>query len=247
VGVIQNFSRLTVSVKAAADRTVYQDSTLTDGTTASNADRDLNQYAGIARIGYELNPGLKPFVEVQQDTRVYDDQFDVSGLQRDSNGTSVKVGGTLNLFGSLTGEMAIGYLERTYKDPTLPDISGMTADGALTWQATALTTAKLTAASAVAESTIPGVSGAFSRDVNIEVDHALRLWLIATGTVGYGRDEYVGIPRDDNRYFASVGLTYKLNRSMQLKGQVRQDWLTSTATGVAYDATSFLLTLRLQR
>ncbi len=47
--------------------------------------------------------------------------------------------------------------------------------------------------------------------------------------------------RQDNRYFASAGLTYKLNRELQLKGTVRQDWLTSNVTGVAYDATSFLV------
>ena len=65
--------------------------------------------------------------------------------------------------------------------------------------------------------------------------------------VGYGRDEYYGLARDDTRYFASAGLTYKLNRTMQIKGVLRHDWLNSTATGVAYNATSFLIGLRLQR
>ena len=31
--------------------------------------------------------------------------------------------------------------------------------------------------------------------------------------------------RLDNRYFASVGMTYKLNRDIWLKTEVRQDWL----------------------
>jgi hypothetical protein len=34
---------------------------------------------------------------------------------------------------------------------------------------------------------------------------------------------------------------------MQLKGTLREDWLTSIVSGVAYQATSFLLTLRLQK
>jgi hypothetical protein len=42
-------------------------------------------------------------------------------------------------------------------------------------------------------------------------------------------------------------LTYKLNRDLWLKGMLREDWLTSNVTGVAYQATSVLLTLRLQR
>ena len=186
-------------------------------------------------------------MEVSEDTRVYDEQFDSGGEQRNSRGASAKVGAAVDLFGSLTGEMAVGYLQRTYTDPTLPEISGIIADGALIWQATALTTAKLTAASAVTELTLTGVSGDFSRDFNLQVDHALRRWLIGTLQVGYGQDNYVGSSRVDNRYFVSGGLTYKMNRDMQLKGQVRQDWLTSSVSGVAYNATSFLLGLRLQR
>jgi hypothetical protein len=247
LGVIQNFNRLSVTVKGTVDRSMYDASRLTDGETSGNADRNFDQYAGIARIGYELNPGFKPFVEVQQDTRLHDEEFDRSGLQRNSEGTSAKLGADIDLFGSLKGEIALGYLNRTYQDPTLPAISGMTADGALIWQPTALTTGKLTASSVVNESILPGVSGSFSRDVNLEVDHAFRRWLIANLMVGYGRDEYVGITRDDNRYFVAGGLQYIFNRGMSIKGELRQDWLTSTAAGVAYTSTSALLTLRLQR
>jgi hypothetical protein len=246
LGVIQTFNRLSVSLKGTIDRSEYQNSSLTDGTSASNADRDFNQYAAILRAGYEIDPAMKPFIEISEDTRAYDLQFDSYGQQRGSNGTSAKIGADFDLFGSLTGEFAVGYLERFYVDP-LPNIGGFTADGSVIWQATGLTTAKLTAASTVSESVLPNVSGELSRDFNIEVDHALRRWLIATGTVGYGRDEYVGLDRDDSRYFVSAGFTYYFNRTVQLKGVVRHDWLTSNATGVAYNATSVLLGLRLQR
>jgi hypothetical protein len=247
VGVAQQFNRLDVTLKGTIDRSSYQSSLLTDGEIVSNDFRAFDQYAGIMRVGYEIDPGFKPFVEVSEDTRVHDQEFDIYGEDRDSNGASAKIGAAFNVFGSLTGEVAIGYLMRDYHDPTLPNISGATLDGSLLWQISGLTSAKLTAASTVNESDLQGVSGAFSRDVSIEVDHALRRWLIATGQIGYGRDEYVGLARDDNRYFVSGGLIYKLNRQMQIKGQVRHDWLTSTQVGNAYQSTSFLLTLRLQR
>jgi hypothetical protein len=247
LGVVQAFNRLIVSLKGTFDRVQYQNSTLTDGETASNADRDLNQYAGIARVGFDLDAGVKPFVELQQDARVYDQQFDSGGQQRSSLGTSVKAGATVDLFGSLSGAMAIGYLDRTYQDPTLPKLSGLIADGALIWQATSLTSAKLTAASLVSESTVPGVSGELSRDVAIEVDHAFRRWLIGTLQVGYGQDNYVGEGRLDNRYFASVGMIYKLNRDIWLKTEVRQNWLNSNFSGASYQSTSVLAGVRLQR
>jgi len=247
LGLAQTFNRLQVTAKGTFDRTTYGNSVLTDGEAVSNADRNYNQYGGILRVGYELDPGLKPFVEVEQDERIYDQEIDGNGVERNSTGKSVKVGGDVNLFGSLTGEIAAGYLERVYKDPTLPNIGGAIADGALIWQATALTTAKFTAASTVIESILPGTSGEFSRDFNLQVDHAFLLSLVGTTQVGYGHDDYVGLGRQDNRYFAAAGLIYKLSRELQLKGTVREDWLTSNVTGVAYDATSFLVGARLQR
>ncbi len=74
-----------------------------------------------------------------------------------------------------------------------------------------------------------------------------RRWLVGTLQVGYGQDDYVGVGRHDNRYFASGGLTYKLNRDMQLKTEVRQDWLTSNVSGASYQSTSVLAGVRLQR
>ena len=103
-----------MSLKGTFDRVQYQNSVLTDGETSSNADRDLNQYAGIAHVGFDLDAGVKPFVEVQQDARVYDQQYERGGQQRTSAGTSVKAGGTGDLFGSLAGGMAMGYFVRTY-------------------------------------------------------------------------------------------------------------------------------------
>jgi hypothetical protein len=184
---------------------------------------------------------------VQEDQRIHDEEFDRNGLQRSSVGTTAKLGADIDLFGSLTGEMAGGYVTRSYQDPTLPDVSGFIADGSLIWQATALTTAKLTAASQVYETIIDGASGEFSRDLNVQVDHAFLRWLIGTLKAGYGTDNYVGSALRDTRYFVSVGLTYKLSPEMQVRGEVRQDWQLATESAFNYMATSFLLGLRLQR
>ncbi|HEX4410838.1 MAG TPA: outer membrane beta-barrel protein [Xanthobacteraceae bacterium] len=247
LGLNEALGRFDVSLKGTVDRSMYQDSQLTDGTTASNEARNFDQFGGILRLGYEVEPGLKPFVELNSDTRIHDVQFDELGEDRDSTGVGAKAGAELKITNWLTGEMAVGYLERDYHDPTLPNIGGMTVDGSLLWQATALTTAKFTAASSVGESVLQGVSGSFSRDFNIQVDHSFRSWLIGTLQAGYGHDNYVGLDRQDNRYFVSGGVTYKMNREVQIKAEVRHDWLTSSQPGNAYEATSALLTLRLQR
>ena len=71
-GFDQNFNRLQVSAGAMVDRTDYQWSKLTDGTSSSNDDRNYSQYGGAGRVSYDLIPGLKPFGEIVGNVRAYD-------------------------------------------------------------------------------------------------------------------------------------------------------------------------------
>src|SRR5215471_12722747 len=125
----QRFNRLDVSLKGTVDRYDYANSLLTDGTSFSNKDRDYNQYGLQARAGYEITPGLKPFVELGVDKRVHDLTPDRFGFDRDSDGIAPKVGTTFEITRKLTGEISVGYLTRTYKDPQLPDLRGLIASG----------------------------------------------------------------------------------------------------------------------
>jgi len=247
VGLGQRFNRFDVSIKGDVERTVYQQSQLTDGSTASNDDRNYDQYAGALRGSYELSPGLIPFAEVIGDTRVHDLNTDSSGYQRNSNGITGKIGTKFEFTRLLTGEAALGYTRRVYEDPRLQDISAPIGNVSLIYTASALTTVKLVGRSTIGESTIPGVSGVLYRDIGLQVDHSFRQWLVGSLKLGFGVDDYVGNDRLDKRYSAGFGLTYKLNRSVQIKGEFRQDWLQSNAPNVDYTASVVMLGLRFQR
>jgi hypothetical protein len=269
-GVTHQFNRLELGVKGDIERTAYQDSMLTDGTIDSNQDRNYNQYTGTFRGAYETLPGVKPFVEVAADSRVHDLAADVNEFERDSTGLTGKIGTTLNLARTLTGEIAVGYTQRKYQDPRFDTLSALIGNASLIWTATPLTTVKLSASSVINESTVPGVSGTLSRDVGLQIDHSLRRWLIATAKFGFGVDSYKGgtdtssgsaaicdcvistlgetsPDRQDLRYQVGFGLTYKLSPEFQIKGEVRHDWLRSNVAGNDYDATVFLLGVRIQR
>jgi hypothetical protein len=229
------------------ERTEFQDSEFTDGTTASNSDRDFNRYGVSLRTGYDVMPGLKPFVEVTADTRVHDLQFDRFGVQRDSTGWTAKVGSTFQYSRKLTGEIAVGWLERDYTDPSLQKLQGFLFDASLVYSMSALTNVKLTAATTAGETTVPGTAGTLTRNAGIEIEHSFRRWLVGAVKFNYGNDDYVGSTRKDDRYSVSGAITYKLNRMASVKGEIRHDWLTSTIPGVDYEATVFLLGMRLQR
>jgi hypothetical protein len=247
LGVGQRFNRFDVSLKGTIDRIDWQDSLLTDGSTSPNTDRDYNQYGAQLRGGYEITPGVKPFAEVDADTRIHDLAIDRTGADRDSNGLAVKAGTAFEFTRTLTGEISAGYLTRLYQDPNLPDIHAPLLDASLIWAATGLTTIKFAARTAVDESVLPDVSGVLRHDNGIEISHALRRSLITTVKFGYGVDDYIGSIRQDHRYLASLGLTYKLNRDLWLKSELRQEWLVSNIPLSNYAATIALIGLRLQR
>jgi hypothetical protein len=251
-GLTQRYNRLELTAKASVDQTRYQSTLLADGSRSPNQDRDFNQYGGAVRASYEVFPGVKPFVEVGGDTRIHDLQFDRDGLQRDSKSLTPRVGTTFELARRLTGEMSVGYLTRKFDAPSLPALAGVVADASLIWNATGLTTATLTASSKGDETVVQGVSGVLRRDIGVQVDHALRRWLIWTVRAGYGFDDYVGaatgsIERKDTRTSLGTALTYKFNREFSLKGEYRYDQLNSNSPGVNYKASVFLVGLKLQR
>jgi hypothetical protein len=247
VGLHQRLNRLEFTVKGTFDRITYEDSHLTNGATDSNRDRNYDQYGAVGRVAYELTPGLKPFAEAAFDQRVHDLSVDRFGLRRNSEGLTGRAGTTFEFSRKLTGEISVGYLTRTYKDPTLPDLNGLIFDGSIVWSASGLTTVKLTGTSTADESTLPGVSGVLRRDAALQIDHAFRRWLLGSAKLGYGVDLYRGSTRDDQRYLASLGLTYKFNRDLQMKAEVRREWLRSNNPGSSYDANIAMLSVRVAR
>jgi hypothetical protein len=247
VGFGQRFNRFDVTLKGLVDRTVYNDSEFTDGTSASNAGRNFNRYGSQLRTSYEVMPGARPFVEIGVDDRAYDLAIDAAGAHRSSEGYYGKVGTTLAFAGKLIGEISAGYLARNYHDPTLENIRGWTVDSSLLWLATALTSVKLINTTTVAESTLSGVSGAFTRETTLQVDHAFRRWLVATLRLTRGFDDYVGSTREDIRYVAATTLAYSLTRELWLRGEYRQEWRHSNTPGNDYFAQVWLVGLRLQR
>jgi hypothetical protein len=247
VGFGQRFNRFDVTLKGLVDRTVYNDSEFIDGSTSSNAGRNFNRYGTQLRTSYEVTPGVKPFVEIGADLRQYDLEVDAGGNDRTSTGRYGKVGTAFELRPTLTGEASFGYLSRSYQDPTLEEVHGWTTDAAIVWLASALTTVKLISSTTTVESTLVGVSGQFTRETTIQIDHAFRRWLIATFKLSRGFDDYVGSTREDIRYIAYSALAYTLSRELVLKGEFRQEWRHSNSPGNDYFANVWLVGLRMQR
>jgi len=244
---VQRFNRFEATLGAGIERNVYQDADLTNGTTLSLEDRNYNEYSARLRGAYEWSPDTRPFVEVSVDRRERDLPVDFSGLARDSNGYVLRAGITLGRKERLSGEFSIGFAHRSYADPSLNDVQGMIYDASLVWLATGLTTFKLNATSGIEETAVPGASGVLRHDVKFTVEHALRRWLIASASIGFLRDDYVGANITNDYLRSSLALTYSLNRSLALKAEYRNEQLYSSTPGTDYSANIWLFGIRLQR
>ena len=246
LGFDQSFNRLDIAAGATVDRTDYTNSKLTDGSTASNDDRNFSQYGGVGRISYDLTPGVKPFVEAEGDSRVHDLAFDRSGFQRDSTGGYAKAGTSFEFSRLLTGEIAIGYAARNYVDPRLEPLQGLLTSASLIWTATPLTTARFYSDTQIAETTLPLTSGVLVHTYTFEVDHDFRRWLAAVGKFTYGTYDYQGDIRNDKTYSLEGDLIYKLNRNFWIKGTLRHDILDSNVPLASSNATVVMLGVRVQ-
>ncbi|MGY3131781.1 hypothetical protein ACVWZM_002463 [Bradyrhizobium sp. USDA 4501] len=245
-GIDQRFNRMQVSLGGTIDRTDYQWSKLTDGTSSSNDDRNFTQYGGIGRVSYELNPAVKPFVEVEGDSRFHDLYLDRNGYARNSSGGYAKVGTSFEFTRLLFGEISIGYAMRDYVDPRLSRLEGLLTTASLTWTATPLTTAKFYSDTQIGETTLPGTSGVLSRTYTVEVDHDFRRWLTGIGKFTYGTLDYQGDNRTDKIYALSGDLIYKLSRSLWIKGTLSRNWLDSNQPGQSSASTVVMLGVRVQ-
>ncbi len=245
LGVEQNLNRLQVTVSGTADHTAYQDSALTNGVSTTNDDRNFNQFGGVARVSYELLPGVKPFGEIEGDARIHQTSVDRYGLQRDSSGGYAKVGTTFEFSRLLTGEISVGYAMRNYQDPRLDQLAGLLTGASLVWSASPLTTVRFISNTSVDETTLPGAAGVLTRTYTAEVDHDFRRWLTAIGRFSFGTMDYQGAGRRDQTWSVSGDIIYKLSRTVWLKGQVRRDRLDSNESG-STASTVIMLGVRLQ-
>jgi hypothetical protein len=84
----------------------------------------------------------------------------------------------------------------------------------LEWLPTQLTTVTLSAVRDVQDSAVPGAPAYLSTNLRARVDHELLRNVILSGQLGWGRDEYTGISRVDERKSAGLAASYLINRTL---------------------------------
>jgi hypothetical protein len=246
LGVTQRFNRLAVSARAGVDRSTFSDTVLSGGGSLTQVDRNFTQYALRLRAGYEVTPGMIPFVDVQVDQRRRDQQVDAAGFRRDSDGLQLRLGTTLELTRILTAEVAAGYGGRRYADARLPELRGPLLEASLNWSVSPLTTVRLRGTTEFDETTQAGSSGSLTRRVSLDVTHALLRNLTLSAGASYQQSDFNGITLKENGLRATVGLEYSLNRNLVLRASYAHSRTESSRANSNISSNIYLFGARLQ-
>lgn len=244
LGGTHRFGRLSLNLRGSLDRSMYSE-VESGGATISQDDRNVNAYALRTRLGYEITPGITPFVETTIDRRAHDRARDAAGYARDSQGLTARLGSTFELARTLTGEIGAGYTMRNYEDSRLSAMNSPIVDAALTWSISPLTALNLRATSDIAETTVAGSSGARSYRGTATLTHAFLRNFTATASFGLGRVDYDRVNRQENTLNAGLRLEYKFNRLLALRGSYAFERFTVNAPGENYRSHSVMLGMRL--
>ena len=246
-GVTWKPNRLSLGLKGDVDRRIYRDAELNNGGTLDNEDRNYTSYRLGLRTGYELDPGLEPFVEIEGNRREYDIDENNSGLQRNTDGYKAYVGVRVEPSPIWSFEGAIGYGHLEAEDPFEPKLDDLIAKASLVWQPSVKTRVTLTAEKDISPSGLDCC--AVSRDIGagLEIEHELQRHIFFTAGVEYERSLY---PRDDHTQEdieAEIALEYRFNRTVSARIRAAHEISNGSDDADDYDTSLIEIGLRVQR
>ncbi len=207
------FNRLSFDVGGTVDLLDFDDVSTSTGILNQD-DRDRTTIGGVLRAGYDIAPEYEVFARASINTRLYDQDVDDQGLDRDSVGYEFVIGTAIGFSGVTFGDLFIGYTARDYDDAALDTIDGITLGGTITWNVTGLSTLTGHATRIIEETASTRASGRIITEIGVTGDHELLRNLLLNAKIVGVRREYEGIDRDDNDLLFGLGAKYMLNRNL---------------------------------
>lgn len=240
-------TRLSFSLRASVDRTIYDDAKLTNGGVLSQKDRDNNHYQLNARTTYEASGAFSPFIDASIGMRDFDLSKDRNNEERKSSTYALSVGTEIDLGEKLTGDVAVGYSVENFVDDNLKNLEGFTFNGSLVWSPVRETSVALNGFTSFNGATTAGDSGSIvnSADVTISRQLSDRLLLNTTGgvTVTTNPDYEV----DTTLWNGGTNFEYSLNNHLALTGALEYQQQFSDNASRSYNAMTIRSGIRLQR
>lgn len=237
----QRFNRLNFTLGVGVERYDFHNSTT----------RDRDEYTTFLRTGYEVIQNYEAFLRLAYNIRDYDAGSDSNGLDHDSHGYEAVAGIKIDFGGITFGDFFLGYRKQEYDASVFNSSDGPVIGAEITWNVTPLTTLVGTITGQLQESTLSDgmggfASGSFNTTFGLNAQHELLRNLILQGDLRYSNNDYKGIDRTDDTYFAGLSANYLMNRNFYLQGGLGHRQRESNISGSGYKENVVYLRLQAQ-
>lgn len=254
IGYDHTFNRLALGGLLTWKKLDYENAVSLVEGVIDNQDRNRDGFSWMLQAGYQFRSDMQAFVSYTGYDVNYQEQYDRNGYDRSGNGYSVKAGLNFTLTGKLNGDVNVGYYDRGYDDPLLPNTNGWGAGAGLQWTPTYLTTVYGRIDTSIQDTTYRNASGYLSTLYSLRVDHELTRFVQLNAFASFSNYDYQLIDgalldtRDNDKYTRyGIGASWFINRHLFLNASYAHQKLKSNLPNDGYDANMIWLTLGIER
>ncbi len=166
----QDLGGVSLRLRTGLERQLYGKEDLDGGGSRDNEDLNNWKPSASLRVTYTDPPALQPFAEVGYARRFHDNKQNSSGQNTDSGDLDLRLGASFDDGSLWSGELALTYLRRDYRDSALDAVQTFGINGNLTWRPTDLSTVVLTASTGLDDTATDGRT----YDLQLDFTHAMR-------------------------------------------------------------------------
>lgn len=254
LGFDHQFNRLGLELRYAYVNLDFDNSIDSNGDIIDNQERNRHDNIFDVRLGYQFKTEMQVFIGGNWRQVKYQEKFDSNGLQRSSDGYSLRGGVRMGITELLSGDIYVTYHDMGYDDPVLPNVNGWALGAGLTWLPTQLTTVRGSIKSDVQQTTNEYASGYLGTLYALRVDHELLRDLQLSAKLSYRNGDYTLVadaPGDareyDHVWAAGIGANYFINRSLYLSLSYDYSKLTSNLPTDDFKVNTVWLVLGLEK
>ncbi|MDB5615705.1 MAG: outer rane beta-barrel protein [Devosia sp.] len=233
VGLTRQFGKFSVSITGAAQRNVYGDTTLTNGSMVRNSEQNYWALDSGLRIGFQATPIFEVFGQGGAGRDIFDYQSASAAVSANANDYTLKGGvtGRWNSILEVTGSAGVGL--RRFDVASVSDVVSQLYDAQVTF--TPDPTWRMSAGFATLV-TPPGPNGSGTTKVDYvataRAGYTVNSWLALRALADWNTARFEGSTNVESGYGYGLGADYKVNAHTAVTADYDFDHTDSTANGV---------------
>jgi hypothetical protein len=230
----------------------YHDNVLQSGAVYDVDDRDAENVSLLARGEFSIGRAQSLFGSLstnQHNFRLKPSPTNGVTTNRNSSGVEALVGLNLELTRLFTGQIAAGYFDQDYSDPSVGAVSGLSVRTRLDWYPDSLVKLNINLSRGVQDASVSGAAAYIATDASVGAEYYFRRNITFRVDAGYNISDYKDITRQDKRWSGGAEVEYTLNRGIACFAKYRRNDQRSSGFGSGrdYDVNSAVFGLRLRR